>query len=129
VIERMAGTTRFELASSAVTVQIDVETQVLTGSSKERKVLKTRSREFLLFPDCSRESYVGSENQIGGRIKSRRRLPTRTQQDQEKTWPAPSCIRLAAPPSEASNRQGGKPSRGTQFFIATSIFSRPSMAA
>jgi hypothetical protein len=32
-------------------------------------------------------------------------------------------------PSEASNRRGGKTSRGTQFFIATSIFNRPSMAA
>ena len=53
--KEMAGTTRFELATSAVTGQLDVEIQALTWSSKERKVLRTRSRVFALFPDCSRE--------------------------------------------------------------------------
>ncbi len=61
----MVGTTRLELATSAVTGQRDSETQALTRSVKERKVFKTHSREFLSFPDCSR---VGSVNQIGGRI-------------------------------------------------------------
>jgi hypothetical protein len=49
----------------AVTGHHESETLALTGSAKEHKALKTRSREFLLFPDCS---CVGSENQIGGRI-------------------------------------------------------------
>ena len=31
-----------------------METQALTRSAEERKVLKTHGREFLLFPDCSR---------------------------------------------------------------------------
>jgi len=69
----MAGTTRLELATSAVTEQLDVEIQALTWSSKERKVLRKRSRVFVLFPDCSRER-VGSKSQIGGRIGNRRSL-------------------------------------------------------
>ena len=46
----------------------DLETQVLTGSSKEHKVVKTRRREFLLFPDRSHDCSVGFRNQIRGRI-------------------------------------------------------------
>jgi hypothetical protein len=41
-----------------------------TGNTKERKVLKIHRGGFPLFPDYSR---VGSENQIGGLIGSRRR--------------------------------------------------------
>ncbi len=61
----MAGTTGLEPAASAMTGYRDLEIQALTGYVEERKVLKTHSREFLSFLDCSR---VGSENQIGGRI-------------------------------------------------------------
>ena len=50
---KMAGTTRLELATSAVTEHLDVEAQALMRSSKEYKVLKTHRREYLLFPDCS----------------------------------------------------------------------------
>ncbi len=65
----MAGTTGLEPATSAVTGYLDLEMQALTGSTKEHKALKTRRREFLLFPSCS---CVGPENQIGGRIGNRR---------------------------------------------------------
>jgi len=49
-LKGMAGTTGLEPAASAVTGCLDLEIQALTGSTKERKVLKTRRREFLLFP-------------------------------------------------------------------------------
>ena len=44
------------------------ETQALTGSAKERKVLKTHRRERLLLLDCSRDRSAGFRNQICGRI-------------------------------------------------------------
>jgi hypothetical protein len=58
-----------EKLANAVTGYRELETKALTGNMKERKVLRRRRREFLLFPDCS---CVGSENQIGGRIGDRR---------------------------------------------------------
>ena len=42
----------------------DLETQVLTGSSKEHKVVKTRRRELLLFPDCSHDAASDSETKL-----------------------------------------------------------------
>ncbi len=66
----MAGTTGLEPATSAVTGQLDVETQALTGSTEEHNVLKTRRREFLLFPRCS---YAGS---VGPKTKSADGLAT-----------------------------------------------------
>jgi hypothetical protein len=50
VSEGMAGTTGLEPTASAVTEYHDLEIQALTGNLKERKVLKTHRREFLLFP-------------------------------------------------------------------------------
>jgi hypothetical protein len=64
----MAGTTRLELATSAVTVQLDVETQALMRSSKERKVLQTHGREFLLFRIVPATEASDSETKIRGRI-------------------------------------------------------------
>ncbi len=72
----MAGTTRLELATSAVTERRDLEFQALTGISKERNVLKTHRREFLLFPDCShnRNRSVGNSEpnceRIGTDVKA-----------------------------------------------------------
>jgi hypothetical protein len=42
--------------NAAVTGRHALDNQALTGSTKERKVLKTHRGEFLLFPDCSREN-------------------------------------------------------------------------
>jgi hypothetical protein len=47
----VAGTTGLEPAASAVTGHLDLESQALTRSAKERKILKDHRREFLLFPD------------------------------------------------------------------------------
>ena len=75
----MAGTTRLELATSAVTEHLDLEFQGLTGSSKEHKVVKTRRREFLLFPDCSHDAASDSETKFADGL-----APTRG--EREITW-------------------------------------------
>jgi hypothetical protein len=47
----------------------DLGNQALTGSAKERNVLKTDRREFLLFPDCSSKNRsVGNSEPNRGRI-------------------------------------------------------------
>jgi len=64
--ERMAGTTGLEPATSAVTGRYDVYYQVLRSKSREHLALKgmeIHSREFLLFPDCSRVWHDASESE------------------------------------------------------------------
>jgi len=89
--------------------------QALTGSIKERIVLKTLGREFLLLPNCSR---VGSENQTGGRIgpDANRVFQLSRKAGPRENMFAPVGNRLAASSLGGVLGRGGKTSRGNTIL-------------